>query len=74
MKDITYRCNICDDILKQNMKQPTKLFVGFEFGPMNKLVERAYNMVERHICMDCLKGLYDIYEEIDEKSVTGCPF
>ena len=71
MKEITYRCEICGDTLKDKTGEKIQ-FIGFEFKsyPKNELVVKHYTDVERHICISCLFGLSCIYQQIKSKYIN----
>jgi hypothetical protein len=67
MKRTEYSCEICQDVVSPRPTSGSKAakeFIGFEFGAgvySSVFREGEPHRVARHICVDCLRGLHELY-------------
>jgi hypothetical protein len=70
MKLVSYRCDICRDVVRDERPgEDARLFVSFQWNimadhvpPPDRFVIRPAEECERHLCLLCLAGLVALAE------------
>ena len=66
MKKTDISCDICQDLLKHDCERPIKPFIGIKIELDNHLISENYNNTTKHLCLNCVKDIVNIYENDKE--------